>query len=78
MARRWHSTSVVPLPGHYLGAYSDQGEIITMSPGDTWIRFNPSGSFDPAALAALIRGSRTFSKLADDPHRFALAIWHSS
>jgi len=49
-----------------------------MSPGDTWIRFNPPGSFDPAALAALIRGGRTFSELADDPHRFALAIWHSS
>lgn len=25
--------------GHYVGAFSDQGEIINMSPGDLWINF---------------------------------------
>ena len=63
--------------GHYLGAYSDQGERITMSPGDLWIKFSPSGSFDPTALAELIHGSCHFSEFADDPHRFALAVWRS-
>lgn len=74
-----HSLEALDLSeGHYLGAFSDQGEVITMSPGDLWITFHSSGTYDKAALAALIRGSRTFSELADDPHRFALAIWQSS
>ena len=64
--------------GHYVGAFSDQGEVITMSPGDLWITFTSSGTFDKTALQTLIRGNRTFSELADDPHRFALAIWRSS
>ena len=61
--------------GHYIGAYSDQGEVITMSPSDLWITFRSSGTFDMTALQTLIRGSRTFSQLAEDPHRFAFAIW---
>jgi len=64
--------------GHYVGAFSDQGEVITMSPGDLWIKYSSSGTFDQTALQTLIRGSRTFSELADDPHRFALALWRSS
>ena len=62
--------------GHYIGAFSDQGEVITMSPGDLWITFHSSGTSDKTALQTLIRGSRTFSELAEYPHR--LAIWHSS
>jgi len=64
--------------GHYLGAYSDQGEIIDMSPGDLWINFSSSGTFDQLALETLIRSSRIFSELGEDPHRFALAISRSS
>jgi hypothetical protein len=64
--------------GHYIGAFSDQGEVITMSPGGLWITFHPSGTFDKTALQTLIRGSRTFSELAEDPHRFARAIWQSN
>ena len=60
--------------GHYIGAFSDQGEVITMSAGDLWITFNSSGTFDNTALQTLIRGCRTFSELAEDPHRFDLAI----
>ena len=50
----------------------------TGGPGDLWIEFSPSGTFDLPALARLIRGSRTSSELADDPHRFALAVWYAS
>lgn len=64
--------------GHYIGAFSDQGQVITMRPGDLWITFDPSGTFDLTALRMLIRGSRTFNELADDPHRFALELWRSS
>ncbi len=53
--------------GHYIGAFSDQGQVITMRPGDLWITFDPSEAFDLTALRILIRGSRTFSELADDP-----------
>jgi hypothetical protein len=62
--------------GHYLGAYSDRGEFLTKTPGTTGGRLEPSGTFDPTALAALIRSNRTFSELADDPHSFALAVWY--
>ena len=64
--------------GHYIGAFSDQGEVVTMSPGDLWVTFSPAGTHDQAALRMLITRSRTFSELADDPHQFALAIWRSS
>ena len=37
--------------GHYIGAFSDQGEVITMSPGDLWITFTSSGTFDKTAPA---------------------------
>jgi hypothetical protein len=43
--------------GHYIGAFSDRGEVIMMSAGDLWITFNPSGPFDESALRTLIRGS---------------------
>ena len=61
----------------YIGAFSDQGEVIAMSPGD-WIDFTPTGTFDQAALRTLISSSRIFSELKEDPHRFALAIWRAS
>lgn len=64
--------------GHYIGAFSDQGETITMRPGNLWITFDPSDTFDLTALQTLIRGSRTFSEFADDPHQFALELWRSS
>lgn len=74
-----HSLEALDLiDGHYVGAFSDQGEVITMSPGDLWITFTPSGTFDKTALQTCIRSSRTFSELAEDPHRFALAILGSS
>lgn len=66
------------IEGHYSGAFSDEGEVITMSPGDLWITFKPSGTFDTLALQTLIRNSPEFSELAEDPHRFALTIWRSS
>jgi hypothetical protein len=66
------------IEGHYSGAFSDQGEVITMSPGDLWITFEPSGTFDTTTLQTLIRNSREFSELAEDPHRFALRTWRSS
>ena len=61
-----------------IGAFSDQGEVVTMSPGDLSITFSRSGTHDQAALRMLITRSRTFSELADDPHEFALALWRSS
>ena len=64
--------------GHYIGASSDQGEVIEMSSGGLWVKFSPSGTVDHEALARLIRGSRSFSELAADPHRFALAVWYAS
>ncbi len=64
--------------GHYIGAYSDQGEIIIMTPGDLWITFTPSGSYDSERLDSLIRESRHANDFHDDPHRFALAVWLST
>ena len=55
--------------GHYIGAFSDQGEVIAMSPGGLWVKFSPSGTVDSDALRTLIRGSRSFSEFAADPHR---------
>jgi len=65
--------------GRYLGAFSDQGEVIKMSPGDEGrVRFSASGQFDMLALETLMGGCQTFSELAGEPHKFALAIWRSS
>jgi hypothetical protein len=66
------------MEGRYVGAFSDRGEIFTMSREDLWIKFSPSGTFDQTALQTLIRSSRTFSELVENPHRFALAIWRST
>jgi hypothetical protein len=52
--------------------------VITMSPGDAQLEFSPSGTYDRAALSAQIREGRPFCELADDPHQFALGIWHAS
>lgn len=60
------------------GAYSDQGEIISMTPGDLFIEFEPTGTRDPANLEKLMLGSRGPQRLVDDPHRFALQVWLSS
>lgn len=60
------------------GAYSDQGEIISMTPGDLFIDFRPTGTRDPANLEKLMRGSRGPQHLVDDPHQFALQVWLSS
>ena len=60
------------------GAYSDQGEIISMTPGDLFIEFRPTGTRDPANLEKLMRGSRGPQRLVDDPHQFALQVWLSS
>ena len=65
------------IDGHYIGAFSDQGEVVTMIPGELWVTFSPTGTHDVAALRTLITRSRTFSELADDPHQFALALWRS-
>jgi hypothetical protein len=35
--------------GHYIGAFSDQGEIITMNPGDLWITLTSSKAVDKTA-----------------------------
>lgn len=60
------------------GAYSDQGEMLSMTPGDLFIEFEPTGTRDPASLQKLMRGSRGPQRLVDDPHRFALQVWLSS
>lgn len=60
---------------HYIGAYSDQGEVITMTPGDLYITFRGSGTYDHEGLNSMIRGSRRHSDLSDDPHLFALTVW---
>lgn len=62
----------------YIGAFSDRGEVITMTPGDLWIEFTRTGKVDHATLQTLIRSSKHFSELAADPHRFALAHWWAS
>lgn len=46
-----------------------------MRPGNLWITFDPSGTFDLTALQTLARCSRIFSELAANPHRFALEVW---
>lgn len=64
--------------GHYVGAFSDRGEAITMTPGDLWITFTPSGSYDSERLSSLIRESRHAKDFHNDPHHFALALWLST
>lgn len=43
--------------GHYIGAFSHQGEVITMSPGGLWITFHPSGTFDRTPPCRLSSGA---------------------
>ena len=57
------------------GAYSDQGEVISMTPGDLFIEFRPTGTRDPGNLEKLMRGSRGPQRLVHDPHQFALQVW---
>ena len=60
------------------GAYSDRGEVISMTPGDRFVEFRPTGTREPANLEKLMRGSRGPQHLVDDPHQFALQVWLSS
>lgn len=60
--------------GHYIGAFSDRGEVIVMGDGDLFASFTPTDQFDRQTLDALIRQSRGPQELADDPHAFALAV----
>ena len=60
------------------GAYSDRGEVISMTPGDLFIEFRPTGTREPAKLEELMRGSRGPQHLLDNPHQFALQVWLST
>ena len=42
--------------GHYIGAFSDQGEVISMNPGDLWITLTSSKAFGKTALESFILG----------------------
>jgi hypothetical protein len=68
--------SIDVMDGHYLGAFSDSGEVITLEgePGDLFATFTPTGTYAQAELAELIRQSRGPQDLAGDPHAFALAV----
>jgi hypothetical protein len=66
--------SIDVVDGHYLGAFSDRGEVIAMGEGDLFASFTPTGQFDHETLSALIKQSREPQHLADDPPAFALAV----
>ena len=60
------------------GAFSDQGELITMAPGDLFVKFRPSGTWDRERLKTMMRRSRGPQQLVDTPHLFALQVWLNS
>ncbi len=43
--------------GHYIGAFTDRGEVIVMGEGDLCASFTPTDQFDHQTLDALIRQS---------------------
>ena len=60
--------------GHFLGAFSDRGEVLEMGAGELFATFVPTGRYDGDAFRTLIRRSRGPQDLADRPHAFATAI----
>ena len=64
--------------GHHIGAFSDQGEVITMNRGDLWITHTSSKAFGRTALQTVILGWRTLSDLADDSTPARSASWNDA
>lgn len=54
---------------HEGGRHAGDLAVLHIQVGDSRIRFSPP-ALDRAALNNLIRGSRTFTELADDPQQF--------
>ena len=64
------------MDGHYVGAFSDSGEVIDLGgePGDLFATFAPTGDYAHQRLTELMRESRGPQDWANDPHAFALAV----